>query len=288
MMSLFVISCIEEEELTENEIISPDFIEGVFYVEHQDDPYPIKIETNKPAKFLPNSKLQTFEISESGTAQLDLPQGVYWIDCIFEDKPNLVETIPILIMKNKINAVNTVAALRKMSKDGKGYAIVFRHTDARNGNDMVNSTLPEWWKSCDPEVARQMDGNGRNNGGKIGHAIKKLNIPIGLAVSSEFCRAVQTIEAMEIGVPIETDPRLNHENANTDGPIFEDVFDIIKENQTSGVQLLVGHYNMLTGNPYRNLFRPFNMSDAFLMKKNNNGGLDFVGSLPLYLWSLFD
>ena len=288
MISLSVISCLEEEDISENEIISSDFIDGVFFVEHQDNPYPIKIETNKPAKFLPNSRLQTFEISESGTALLDLPEGVYWIDCVFDDKPNLVETIPILIMKNKVNAVKTVASLRDMATDNLGHALVFRHTDARNGNDIVNSSLPEWWKSCDPEIARQMDENGRNNGRKIGNAIKKLNIPIGLAISSEFCRSIQTIEAMEIGVSIQTDPRLNHENANTDGPIFEDVFDIIKENQTAGVQLLVGHYNILAGNPHRNFFRPFNMSDGFLMKKNNNGELEFVGSMPLFIWSLFN
>ena len=281
-------SCIDEEEALENEIVSSDFIDGVFFVEHQDNPYNINIETNNPAKFYPNSNLQTFDISESGSAQLDLAQGVYWIDCIFENRPDLVETIPILIMKNKANAVRTAKALKNMITDSQGYALVFRHVDARLGDDMVDSPLPEWWKSCDPEVARQMDENGRKNGRKIGNAIKKLKIPIGVAVSSEFCRAVQTIESMEIGVSIQTDPRLNHENANSNGPIFEKVFDIIKENQTTDVQLLVGHFNMQTGNPHRDLFRPFNMSDGFLMKKNSNGDLEFVGSVPLYFWSLFE
>lgn len=288
LISFSIISCLKQEDTIENEIISSDYIDGVFFVAHQDDPYQIKIETNKPAKFLPNPSRNTFEISEQGSAELDLPQGVYWIDCIFDDTPNFVETIPILIMKNKANAVKTVASLKNMAEENQSYALIFRHTDARLGNDIVNSPLPEWWKSCDPDVARQMDENGRNNGRKIGNAIKKLRIPISLAVSSEFCRAVQTIEAMALEVPIQTDSRLNHENANTDGPIYEDVFDIIKENQTSGVQLLVGHYNILAGNPHRNLFRPFNMSDGFLMKKTNDGDLEFLGSIPLYLWSLFE
>jgi hypothetical protein len=290
VISFSIISCIndEEEDQIENEIISADFVDGVFFVEHQDDVYQINIETNNSAKFYPHPELQTFDISESGSAQLELPQGVYWIDCVFDDKPNLVETIPILIMKNKANAVRTVAALKNMVTDNQGYALVFRHTDARIGDDIVDSPLPEWWKSCDPEVARQMDENGRRNGKKIGNSIKKLQIPIGIAISSEFCRAVQTIEAMELDLEIETDSRLNHENANPNDPMFQDVFDIIKENQTVGVQLLVGHYNMLAGNPHRNLFRPFNMSDGFLMKKNSNGDLDFVGSVPLYIWYLFD
>ncbi|WP_373496318.1 hypothetical protein [Aquiflexum sp.] len=287
LVSLSISSCLEEVEKEESLITSEDFIDGVFYVEHTDEVYQINIETNKPAKFYPNTELQTFEIEESGFAELELPEGVYWIDCSFDESPNIIQTIPILIMKHKANAVRTVGALRKMKEDHQGIALVLRHTDARTGDDIVDSPLPEWWKSCDPQVARQMDENGRRNGKKIGDAIKKLQIPIGIALSSEFCRAVQTIEAMELNHPIITDSRLNHENANPNELMFEDVFDIIKENQTAGFQLLVGHFNILTGNPHRDLFRPFNMSDGFLMKVNSQGQLEFVGSVPLYLWSLF-
>jgi phosphohistidine phosphatase SixA len=284
---LLISSCLEEEK-EENMITSRDFIDGVFFVEHVDNGLQINIETNKPAKFFPHSERKTFEIEESGFAALELPQGVYWIDCSFEDSPSQIKTLPILIMKNKANAIRTVGSLRNMKEDSKGFALVLRHVDARIGDDIVDSPLPEWWKSCDPEVARQLNDNGRRNGKKIGDAIKKLQIPIGIAISSEFCRAVQTIEAMELDLEIETDSRLNHENANPNDPMFEDVFDIIRENNAAGVQLLVGHYNMLEANPHRNLFRPLNMSDGFLMKANNQGQLEFVGSVPLYLWSVFD
>lgn len=284
---LLISSCLEEEK-EENMITSEDYVDEVFFVEHTDDFYQINIQTNKPAKFFPNSKLQTFEIEESGFARLELPQGVYWIDCSFEDSPSIIQTIPILIMKNKTQAIRTVASLRNMKEDHQGFALVLRHVDARVGIDKVDSPLPEWWKSCDPNVARQVNESGRRNGKKIGDTIKKLQIPIGIAVSSEFCRAVQTIEAMELGLAIEIDSRLNHENANPTELMYKDVFDVIKENQTAGFQLLVGHFNILAGNPHRNLFRPFNQSDGFLMKVNNQSQLEFVGSVPLYLWSLFD
>ncbi|WP_373496413.1 hypothetical protein [Aquiflexum sp.] len=287
LVPLLIISCLEGEEKEENMITSEDFIDGVFFVEHSDDGYHINIETNKPAKFYPNTEQQTFEIEESGFADLNLPQGVYWIDCSFDESPNLILTIPLLIMKNKANAVRTVGSLRNMKDEPEGFALVLRHSDARIGDDIIDSPLPEWWKSCDPQVARQMDDNGRRNGKKIGDAIKKLQMPIGIALSSEFCRAVQTIEAMELNLTIETDSRINHENANPNERMFEDVFDIIKENRSAGFQLLVGHFNIITGNPHRNLFRPFNMSDGFLMKVNNQSQLEFVGSVPLYLWSLF-
>ncbi|SMD44275.1 Fructose-2,6-bisphosphatase [Aquiflexum balticum DSM 16537] len=284
---LLISSCLEKE-MEENLIISEDYIDGVFFVEHLDQGVQIKIETNKPAKFFPNSERQTFDIEESGFAELSLPQGVYWIDCSFEESPSFIETIPILIMKNKAHAIRTVGSLINMKQDHQGFALVLRHVDARIGEDKVDSPIPEWWKSCDPEVARQLNENGRRNGKKIGDAIKKLQIPIGTAISSEFCRAVQTIEAMELDLEIETDSRLNHENANPNDPMFEDVFDIIRENNAAGVQLLVGHYNMLEANPHRNLFRPFNMSDGFLMKANSQKELEFVGSVPLFLWSLFE
>jgi phosphohistidine phosphatase SixA len=287
LLNLLLISCIEEEK-AENKITSEDYIDGVFFVEHSDDGFQINIETSEPAKFSSNSSGQTFEIEDSGFAELDIPQGVYWIDYYFEGNPNRIETLPILIMKNKANAIKTVNSIKNMGTKNQGFALVLRHVDARIGEDKVDSALPEWWKSCDPEVARQLNDNGRRNGKKIGEAIKKLQIPIGIAISSEFCRAVQTIEAMELDLEIETDSRLNHENANPNDPMFEDVFDIIRENQSEGVQLLVGHYNMLASNPHRNFFRPFNMSDGFLMKVNSQGELEFVGSVPLFLWSLFD
>lgn len=285
----FLISSCLEEEKQENMITSEDYIDGVLFVEHLDEGFQINIETNKPAKFFPNSAFQTFEIEESGYAELELSEGVYWIDCSFEESPNHIETIPILIMKNKAQAIRTVRSLRNMKEDHQGFALVLRHVDARTGDDIIDSPLPEWWKSCDPDVARQMDENGRRNGKKIGDAIKKLQIPIETAISSEFCRAVQTIEAMELDLEIETDPRLNHENANDNDPAYIEIFDLIKENsQTNGIQLLVGHYNMLGSNPYRDLFRPFNMSDGFLLKLNSQEELEFVGSVPLYLWDLFD
>jgi hypothetical protein len=130
-----------------------------FFVEHVDNGLQINIETNKPAKFFPHSERKTFEIEESGFAalELELPQGVYWIDCAFENSPNLIETIPILIMKNKAHAIRTVGSLRNMKEDYRGFALVLRHVDARIGEDKVDSPLPEWWKSCDPEVCQTVE-----------------------------------------------------------------------------------------------------------------------------------
>jgi hypothetical protein len=117
---LLISSCLEEEK-EENMITSRDFIDGVFFVEHVDNGLQINIETNKPAKFFPHSERKTFEIEESGFAALELPQGVYWIDCAFENSPNLIETIPILIMKNKAHAIRTVGSLRNMKEDSIGF-----------------------------------------------------------------------------------------------------------------------------------------------------------------------
>jgi phosphohistidine phosphatase SixA len=68
--------------------------------------------------------------------------------------------------------------------------------------DKPDSPVVEWWKSCDPEIARQLNEEGKENSRKIGASIKKLNIPLAGSLSSEFCRAVQTIEFMDLDVEI--------------------------------------------------------------------------------------
>jgi phosphohistidine phosphatase SixA len=152
----------------------------------------------------------------------------------------------------------------------------------------VNSPLPQWWKSCDPAVARQLNEQGKANAKKIGDAFKNLKIPIAGAISSEFCRAVQTFENMGLGLQILLDRRLNHENESKKLVMWQDAFQTIKDNpKTNGVVMLVGHYNMYDQNPHRTSIRPFNQSDGFLMKLRPSGELDFVGSIPMALWDLF-
>jgi phosphohistidine phosphatase SixA len=200
----------------------------------------------------------------------------------------LRESIPVYISNKKDEAIKVVSALKEMSDQSNGFVIVLRHANANVGDDKVNSEIPSWWKSCDSNVARQLSSLGRSNAKKIGDTIKMLSIPVSATISSEFCRSVQTVENINLGLPIEIDKRLNHENESNKTVMWEDVFQVIEDNpQESGVLLLVGHYNMLAQNPYRTSIRPFNQSDGFLMKRLPSGNLEFIGSIPVYLWDIF-
>jgi hypothetical protein len=77
-------SCQTEDEPV-NKILSDDFIDGVLFVSHSDDAFEIQIQTSTPAKFYPSTTKNTFDINESGTGVLELDQGLYWIDVVWEN-----------------------------------------------------------------------------------------------------------------------------------------------------------------------------------------------------------
>ncbi len=72
-----------------------------------------------------------------------------------------------------------------------GYVIYFRH--ARTDYSTPESQQgPEWWKSCDPTVVRNLSDEGRAQARAISEAFRKLQIPVGQVLSSEFCRCLET------------------------------------------------------------------------------------------------
>lgn len=72
-----------------------------------------------------------------------------------------------------------------------GYVIYFRH--ARTDYSLPESREgPEWWRSCDPTVARNLSDEGRAQARAVGEAFRALQIPVGRVLSSEFCRCLET------------------------------------------------------------------------------------------------
>jgi phosphohistidine phosphatase SixA len=86
-----------------------------------------------------------------------------------------------------------IAALRQ-----GGYNIYFRHAATDwSRHDQVETAGD--WKSCDPARMRQLSAEGREVARRIGVAIRRLKIPIGQVLSSEYCRARETAQHMELG-----------------------------------------------------------------------------------------
>ena len=101
-----------------------------------------------------------------------------------------------------------------------GYSIWWRHASATVCADRLElgtaatTTVPDWWKSCDPNcpvsgggtaTARQLSDIGVMEATVIGNSIDLLSIPIGRVISSEYCRCVHTAELNDFGPAIEQD-----------------------------------------------------------------------------------
>lgn len=288
----FLGSCTSEEEpvpdpVVENAILSEDYVEGIYVVGFNIDASPMNIESTSPAVFSPHSSRKTFDIHPSGKGDYKLNEGAYWVNYHFAEEPNKVLTLPVLVTKNKTYAKESVSALKKMKDTPAGYTLILRHAHSDVGSDKIGSSS-DWFKSCSSSVARQMSQTGINDSKKIGSAIKALNISVGATTSSQFCRAVKTLELMEFGLPIVQDARLNHQNANSKSPIFDDVDKIIQEKASpNGIHIIVGHYNMCNQAVYQPLVTPLIMGDGWIMKTETDGKISFVGAVPLFYWDIF-
>ncbi|KEO75506.1 histidine phosphatase family protein [Anditalea andensis] len=282
-------SCEQNEEpdpILDNAIVSEDYVEGIYVIGYSEKEYPIHIETTNPAVFSAHPSRKTFEINPTGQGNYKLPEGAYWVQYHFEDEPSNVHTLPVLITKNKPYAREAIAAVKKMKDDPAGYSLILRHGDSDIGTDKVGSS-PEWFKSCDSKIARQMSQKGIDDSKKIGASLKALNIPVAATTASQYCRAIKTVQYMDFGLPVIEDARLNHENSNSKDPMFDDVEAIIKNTPTpNGIHIIVGHYNMCHETVFRDHIMPLKMGDGWIMKTGSNGQISFVGAVPLFYWDI--
>lgn len=85
---------------------------------------------------------------------------------------------------------------------GGGYTIYFRHA-ATDWSQPDKVGAPGDWRSCDGTRMRQLSDAGRATARRVGDAMKALAIPVGEVLSSEYCRAVETAELLDVG-PVTT------------------------------------------------------------------------------------
>ena len=79
-----------------------------------------------------------------------------------------------------------------------GHTIYFRHAATDwSQSDRVRAAGD--WTSCDGAEMRQLSEAGRAAARRIGAAIRKLEIPVGRVLSSEYCRAAETARLMDLG-----------------------------------------------------------------------------------------
>lgn len=286
MLFLLLIACEEEDNEPDHFVESEEFNEGIFYAQYHAEGINFTIETSDSATFSAAEDKTTMDISETGNVTGQYEPGLYWVKVNWENGEE--DLLPVAVTPYPEEARNTIYALSHMKDEGDNFILVLRHTNANSGEDVGDASgIQDWWKSCDPAIARQVDDNGKNKAKRIGDNIVKVNMPVSLGISSEFCRAKQTFEFMGVDFPVQIDSRLNHRNHNTSpNSTYHDLEDIILENpQESGVLLIVGHSNLMDDNPYSELIGDFNMADGFLMKRDGEQ-INFVGAIPFWYWGL--
>ena len=99
--------------------------------------------------------------------------------------PTVTPTTPA-VEANLLTGPALVGALRR-----GGYVIYFRHA-ATDYSIPESQQGQEWWKSCDPQVVRNLSEAGRRQAQAIGEAFRALQIPVDRVFSSEFCRVAET------------------------------------------------------------------------------------------------
>lgn len=85
--------------------------------------------------------------------------------------------------------------------------VFFRHTEANFGSDQFSYPL-NWWRSCNPDTARQLSALGEEQARRIGAVIRRMGLPVSSLYASEFCRSRRTISLMNIGLPLSTSDML--------------------------------------------------------------------------------
>lgn len=242
-------------------VTSPEFIDNLLLVKGDN----FKIATDKSASFTSSSPY--IDLSSDGTIKRITSGEVAAIDITWTDDPS---------QKTKIYAVGTTdtnhdapyksfhgklatdsynsykqgwATLQNFPASNQTYAIVLRHADADNGKDISDRGTPpaNWWKSCNPAIARQLNARGRSRSEELGRIFRDLNFSFARVISSEFCRSITTaelIDATPSGDDIIIDGRINHPEHNKSGKgLFNGMIEIIQEQPIDNkLTLLVTHH----------------------------------------------
>ena len=181
--------------------------------------------------------------------------------------------------------------LQRLPVANETYAIVLRHADASCGADNPYSLVKNWWKLPDSAYARQLNQQGFVRATALGQIFKDLQYPITRVYTSEFNRARQTAQLMNMGpVPI-IDSTINHPTHNNYLPgLFTGMTGILKKLPADNqMTLIVAHHPInelqgCTGFPSFPSVSPFNWTGAYLIKIDAGGQLTCEGSVS---WGMF-
>lgn len=111
-------------------------------------------------------------------------------------------------------------------------------------------------------------------------------MPIKKVFASEFCRAKQTAELMNLGLPITIDKRINGHFYNVSGVTSDVGMVKILEEQVATKQLLMlaAHYDISAG---ISKMGSFDMADSFFIKIGADKKTTFQGIVSYPMWRAY-
>jgi phosphohistidine phosphatase SixA len=246
---------------------------------------------------------KTVPILPSGTLRVKFNQRVTWKTtagtATQTPQDSLVYTAPSVVgaqritVKSEDNANDSLVikvvitpradVLRPLQKGG--YVLVFRHAAADVGSDQTNSTVANWWKSCDSKLARQLNDLGKKEAEATGKALKNLEIPVSRVFSSEFCRCFTTADLMGLGVPTQQTKELTfyvYEEAKR----YENMMKLV-DSQPIDVNntVLVGHTGFTGTLPSPAPLADLNWGDAAVFQSVAGQPARFIAKIKVAEWT---
>lgn len=170
--------------------------------------------------------------------------------------------------------------LRDMRKGG--YILYFRHGIARTGIDDFNSTLPQWWTSCDSTIARQLSPEGYVQCQEIGAAFQNIQLPLGKTYVSEFCRCIETAKEMGLDASqaLETSQALTYTvYGETDR--YERIIALANQQAISDklIFLIAHSFPSDSDGPL------LQMGDAAIYRQHQGGAVEYVTTITTADWT---
>ena len=290
-LSLFgLLSCKENTVLSPNvskgNITSSDFYNNVLFIAGNN----YQIQTSESGKFKAlNNDTNGFSITESGLIKaVPNPRTNQKVEITWDDNSKL--TFYIIFSTNSLISQQFLMGwknIENLYKTDLKYAIVLRHADADIGVDggsgLFEKLPPEWWKSCDSKLARQMNDQGKLRSAELGKVFINNKLPIGKIISSEFCRVKTTAELMNISLPVNLDSRLNHSYQGFKGPTIITAGEILLENKADKKSLLIASHLEILGNSLT-----FEWMATYLLRIEKDNNFTFQGTIPYSNWLLWN
>ncbi|UFH53284.1 hypothetical protein [Spirosoma sp. KNUC1025] len=242
-------------------------------------------------------------VAPSGVLKIKLNQPVNWRATggaiIQGQNDTLTYTAPAtagiqqVVLKHPTNpqdsllfniAVTPSATLFQSLRTGN-YVLIFRHEAADVGSDQPASTTPDWWKSCDAKLARQLNPQGLTDAASTGKTLKLLEIPVGRIVSSEFCRAFTSAEKMATGLPVQQAKELTltvYDEPNRCSNTLNLAASQLRDGKNT---IFITHVALAINQPDCLLLNKLQWGDAALFSLNENKTLTYTGTIPVKDWT---